>query len=242
MNSSGNDNKKKIYVGMGIIILLLIGVIVLMFLNSPEKVTEPLVETPTIEEPNTTPVVEDEEPEVEQKDAVSLYKVKVLSVSDLSTKYLFNVQIGLSGTLSETTVEANTSTVFLDLKTLKTVSPSEIKEGTTMLLYGSGSYNSGLMKAQMICLGDDTSYTYGMVRDKEGSPELGYTFTLYNTMDKVKMNKDTVIRSGYLGTSIPSPSIIQNNSKLLYKYDPTFEITSSGNVYTCTEVIVIATE
>lgn len=236
-----NNDRKKLII-FGIIAVCIILIICVLFFLSNNTEDKPLVDDVKVESPNSETKPIEQKEEIKQVEVVGLSKVKVISVSDLSTVFVIKVQSGLGENVKEVSVNADINTIFYNLNTKETMSPNELKEGDSIMLYSSGNSTTGLLKAHLICLGDDTTFRYGVIESIEGSKETGFICKLSNTEDTLKVENSTSIVGGYLNTSIPSMGVVSKGSKILYKYNPEFEITSTGNIYNCTEVVVFAME
>ena len=241
MDFNLNDDRRKwiIFGVVVVLILLIVGALFFLFNDTEEK---PLVEDVTVETPNSESKPIEKQDVVEQTDVVGLSKVKVISVSDLSTLFVIKVQMGLGENVKEVSVNADINTVFYNINRKEVMSPNELRTGDTIMLYSSGNSTTGLLKAHLICVGEDTGYRYDVLKSVDGSKESGYICSLYNTEDTLKIDKNTKVVSGYINIDIPTMNAVSKGSKILYKYSPDFEITPTGNVYTCTEVVVFAME
>lgn len=241
MDFNLNDDRRK-WVIFGIVVVLIFVVVGALFFLFNDTEEKPLVEDVKVETPSSESRPIDKQEVVEQTDVVSLSKVKVISVSDLSTVFIIKVQMGLGDNVKEVSVNADINTVFYNINRKEVISPNELKTGDTIMLYSSGNSTTGLLNAHLICVGEDTGFRYDVLKSIEGSKESGYICTLYNTEDTLKVDKNTKVVSGYINIDIPTMNAVSKGSKVLYKYNPDFEITSTGNVYTCTEIVVFAME
>lgn len=234
---SDDHTKRNIIIAICVVVIIAV-VVCIITVNKGKKTEEPIVDnTPTNEDSNFIPF--ENNTVLEQTDVVSVSKATIIEVSDLSTMCMLKVSIGVGELASEVMVEADIDTTFFDLNSKGTISPNMLKEGDKIILYSSGNSNLGNIKAHFVGVGDDTSYSYGVLKSVKGTQADGFECELEDVIDTLRVNQDTKIISGYLNSSsIPSMSVVKEGSKLLYKYVPEFEITAKGNVYTCTEIIV----
>ena len=232
------NRKRTITIISCITLLIIISIICLLFFNKSGNDEEPILNnTPSPYVNDYIPI--DSNNQIEQSDVVSSSKAKIIDVKDLSTKFLIDVQIGVGEFISETTIEADINTVFFDLDSKNIISPNVLKEGDNIVLYSSGNTNLGSLKAHFVGVGEDTSYNYDVLKSTQGTKLDGFNCELENSIDILNISSNTKITNGYLGNSeIPSMSVVKKGSKLLYKYNPDFEITYEGNIYDCIEVIV----
>ena len=232
-------NKKNILIILGIILLLGFLVFSYFYFQKPEEVVEPNIETPTIIEK----VIEedDESIEVPQEETFGVLKANVFAIRDLSTKIEYDIKVGVNENMIDSRAVANSKTSFIDLNKKVLINPSSILVGSEVVVYGVGNYNVGNLTASLIALGSDTSYRYGELTGITGDLEQGYEYTLSNITDKLKVSANCVIYDSFLGEEITSMDLIKPGDKVLFKYDSDFEIMPYGNLYTCTEIIVIVT-
>ena len=235
-NSSGSGKKKMLMIILICSVLVIFTVICLtFFMGKPEEVSDPIVEVdPMAEIPKET--IEPEK-EVKQEEVVTLLKARVVGVTDLSTIFRYEVSVGNGDNVTLTTVEANTQTEFINLETKKSMLPSEIVDGDTIILYSTGNYNVGDLSAKLIGVGDDTSYRFATIVDIESDEERNYTYSLSNTTDKLYVPKGCSVYSFHSGDQIRDMVLLHEGNNILYKYLPEFEITENGNIYTCYDMI-----
>lgn len=232
-------NKKNILIILGIILLLGVLVFSYFYFQKPEEVVEPNIETPNIIEE----VIEEDEElvEVPQEDTFWVLKANVFAIRDLSTKIEYDIKVGVNENMIDSRAVANSKTSFIDLNKKVLINPSSILVGSEVVIYGVGNYNVGNLTASLVALGSDTSYRYGELKGIIGDLEQGYEYTLSNIPDKLKISTDCKIYDSASGYEVTSMDLIKVGDRVLFKYDPNFDIMPYGNLYTCTEVIVIVT-
>lgn len=232
------NRKRTITVLVCIVVVIVIIILSAILFNNNNSEEKPIVEntsSPYVD--NFIPYENNES--IDQSNIVSSSRAKIIDVKDLSTKFLINVQVGLGDYISETTIEADINTVFFDLDSKNIISPNNLKEGDDIILYSSGNTSLGSLKAHFVGVGEDTSYTYDVLKSVKGAKIEGYTCELENSIDILNISNNTSIINGYLsGSEIPSMSVVKKGSRLLYRYNPEFKITADGNIYDCIEVIV----
>ncbi len=232
------NSKLKYYVIIGVVIFILIIAIVLYMCLSKVDKTEPEIEDIPIDDFIEEEVVV-EEKEVKQEETVNLLKAFITDKRNLSYKYIYEILIGSGESQSKSLVTADKNTVFLDLNTKTTINPSNIGIGETIILYATGKYTASNLMASVICKGSDTSYRYAIIDKWNGESLKDCEFILTNSKDKLIVNSDTNIINGLSGGSVVGLAEISYNTKILYKYNPNFEITNEGNIYTCSEIILL---
>lgn len=174
--------------------------------------------------------------EVEQDVVLSQMSGIILSVSDLSTRYEFGVLVGSGGNETESKLIADMNTVFYDFVNNQITTVDKLSIGSKIVFYATGNYSKDSMKASLICVGDNTKYSYSVVTNRESYKD-GYLLSLENTEDKLYLTTDCVMINGLTQGDIYNTELILSGDKLLYKYDSDFEITNNGNIYTVTELI-----
>lgn len=237
---NGNEFKKKNILIIGIIVFLLVGLVFSYFyFQKPKDNVEPNKETPNIIEE----VIEDEEEPIEmpQEETFGVLKANVFEIRDLSTKIEYGIKVGVNEAMIDSRALANSKTSFIDLNKKTLINPSSILVGSEVVIYGVGNYNVGNITASLIALGSDTSYRYGELSGIIGDLEQGYEYTLSNITDKLKISADCKVYDSALGEEVTSMDLIKVGDRLLFKYAPDFEIMPYGNLYTCTEIVVIVT-
>lgn len=231
---------KKVYIPIIILVLMIILILCFVFLKKPEEapIVDSVKNTPeiTVED---EPLIEDIE-EVPQDTTVSIFKAYINHIRDLSVRIEYDIKVGVGDSAVDSVVVANGNTVFYNLDTQKIVVPNNIVEGSNVVLYATGNYNAGNLIANVICLGEDTSYRYGELNNIENQ-ENYYLWNINNTSDRLYVNSDCKVIDGYTGSEILNKGIIEPNSKILYKYEPEYDITDKGNIYHCNEVIILGT-
>lgn len=231
------NSKLKYYIIFGCITFILL-VIFIVYLCLPNKVIdEPIVEDIGVEE-FIEEEIEEEVKEVEQDETVNLLKAFITDKRNLSYKYIYEILVGTGEAQTSSLVTADKNTVFLDLNTKKIINPEDVGVGETIILYATGKYTASNLTAAVICKGNDTSYRFATLNKYEGSME-DCKLTLMNSGDVLLVNSNTNIINGLSGGTIVGLAELSTNMKLLYKYSPDFEITDKGNIYTCTEIIVL---
>lgn len=232
---------KKVYISIIImLVLMIILILCFVFLKKPEEapIVDSVKNTPeiTVED---EPLIEDIE-EVPQDTTVSIFKAYINHIRDLSVRIEYDIKVGVGDSAVDSVVVANGNTVFYNLETQKIVVPNNIVEGSNVVLYATGNYNAGNLIANAICLGEDASYRYGELNNIENQ-ENYYLWNINNTSDRLYVNSDCKVIDGYTGSEILNKGIIEPNSKILYKYEPEYDITDKGNIYHCNEVIILGT-
>lgn len=237
-NASG-FNKRNIFIIIGVVVLLIALIFGYSYFNKPDEVVEKPSETPdTIEE---IIIEENEVVETPQEETFGVLKATVFEIRDLSTKIEYGIKVGVGENIVDSRAVANSKTSFIDLNKKSLVNPSSVLIGSEVVIYGIGNYNVGNLTASLIALGSDTTYRYGELSSIVGDLEQGYEYTLSNITDKLKVSANCVIYDSFLGEEITSMDLIKPGDKVLFKYDSDFEIMPYGNLYTCTEIIVIVT-
>ena len=231
------NSKLKYYVVMGgIFLLIIIGLIVYLCLPKQDKI-EPEIEDLPIED-----IVEEEleveEKEVSQDETVNLLRAFITDKRNLSYKYIYEILVGSGESKTNSLVTADKNTVFFDLNDKIVINPEGVNIGETIILYAKGKYTASNLTAAVICKGSDTSYRYAILDKYEGTMS-NCKLTLLDSGDTLLINSNTNIINGLSGGTITGLPELSSNDRLLYKYLPEFEITEKGNVYTCSEIIVL---
>ena len=232
------SEKKGLIIVLSVILLIAICGCLYFIFRTPKE--EPVIEnneSVVVEEPieDNTEDIE----EISQDSVVSVLKAYVTNIRDLSVRIEYDVKIGMGDAAVDSVVTANTNTVFYDLNKKQLISTADITVGSNIVVYGIGNYTVGNLKANVIALGEDTSYNYSEVYKIQINDDGSYLWFLNNTSDKLLVSKDCDIVDAYTGNNILNLSGIQSNSKVLYKYAPDFTITDMCNIYNCEEVIVV---
>lgn len=237
---NGNDFSKKRILIVIIALFLVVGLAFIYFyFQKPEEVVEPNIETPNIVE---EVIEEDDEPiEVPQEETFGVLKANVFAIRDLSTKIEYDIKVGVNENMVDSHAVANSKTSFIDLNKKVLINPSSILVGSEVVIYGVGNYNVGNLTASLVALGSDTSYRFGELKGIVGDLEQGYEYTLSNIPDKLKISADCKIYDSASGYEVTSMDLIKVGDRVLFKYGSDFDIMPYGNLYTCTEVIVIVT-
>lgn len=232
------DTKKKRLIIVAVVsVLVILFCIVGYFLTDNEEM--PIVEN----EDNNIPAIEEviiddieDIPEVEQDVVLGQMSGVVISVGDLSTRYEYRVIVGSGTNETESSLIADINTVYYDFSSDMVTTADKVTIGSKIVFYATGSYNKENMTASLICIGDDTGYSYSVVTNREAYRD-GYLLSLENTVDKIYLTTDCIMMNGLTKGEIYNTELILPGDKLLYKYDPNFEITDSGNIYTVTELV-----
>lgn len=228
------DNKKKIIIGLLIVLVcLIIGICIYMntrTVNQPNDTTEP--DRTLVVDNNPLP---EEPPVVEQDDIVSQLKAKITNVIDYSTKIEYQIEINVGDEVKTSLLKATTNTLFVDLVNKKIINPSEVTKGSDIILYATGKYEIGDLSAQIIGIGDDTSYNFGKLTAINTNDSNSYIWTLDNMSERVLVSLDTLLIDGYSGEEIENLKIPQVNDKFLFK--GSIQETNIGSVYVCDELI-----
>lgn len=233
-NSRFNFDFKKTVITVGIILLCLV-VGIFVYINSrsiEEPVVEPLPNRDLVVD--NTPI--DTEIEVvEQKKTVGKLIATVKNIRDLSTRIEYDIEVGLGENKTPSIVKATGVTVFYDFYKDKMINPGDIKVGDIIVIYATGKYTVGNLEAEVIAIGDDTSYNYGKLTAINSGNDGSYIWTLDGGMDKLVISKDTTAINGFTGMPLENKGLLQLKDKVLFK--GSMEQTDLGNIYTCSEVI-----
>lgn len=235
-NSKLNFDYKKTIIGIGIILLcLIVGIVIFI---SSRNIEEPIEDTTPNRElvVDNTPI--DTEIEVvEQDDIVSRLIATVKNIRDLSVRIEYDIEVGLGENKTPSIVKATSKTVFYDFDLGKIVNPSDVKVGDTIVIYATGKYTVGNLDAEVIAIGDDTSYNYGKLTAINTNGNDSYIWTLDGGMEKLVVSEDSIVIDGYTGEMIENKRLMQLKDKVLYKGP--MEQSDLGNIYDCTEVVTL---
>ena len=238
LNSQLNTNfsfKKILIIVLVVLVCVLIGIgLYLGFREVEEPIT---VEPDRTLVPDTNPIKDAPPKEVEQVEALSKMVVHILKKRDLSTRIEYDIEVGLGENKTSSIVKATSSTVFFDLGSKKVINPNDIREKDTVVLYATGKYTVGNLSAELIGLGDDTSYSFARVIGVNSEGEASYIWSLKNSVDRLYVDKTTVITNGYTGDPIYDSNLLKVGEKVLFK--GTVEVTEKGNFIHCTEIITL---
>lgn len=227
------DFKKTVITAICVLLCLVIGIVIFI---ASRNIEEPVVE----DLPNRDLVVDntpiDTEIEViEQKKTVGRLIATIKNIRDLSTRIEYDIEVGLGENKTPSIVVAKSHTVFYDFYMNKIINPSDIKVGDTIVIYATGKYTVGNLEAEVIALGDDTSYSYGKLTAINNSTDGSYIWTLDGGLDKLIISDDTGVIDGYTGMPIQNKRLMQANDKVLYKGE--MKQSDLGNIYNCSDVI-----
>ena len=160
--------------------------------------------------------------------------------SDIGTRILITLAVSKENTTERAKIMARVSTDFLDGNTKVAMLPSELQIGDKVVIYVDGDYTKGSVNAQVILLGDNRDYSYGVLRNIVAYNDGRYIWNLDNIEDSLYVNPDVCkIIDAYTGQDLVSMNILTPKATLLYKYEPEFDITENGNIYHCNEIIVL---
>ena len=238
LNSKLNSNfsfKKIVLIILVVLLCVLVGI---GFYLGTRNIDEPVEEVPdrTLV-PDNNPVKEEIPKEVEQTEAISKLTAKILKKRDLSTRMEFDIEVGVGENKTTSIVKATSSTTFFDLGSLRVINPSDVQVEDTIILYATGKYNVGNLSAEVIAIGEDTSYSFDRVISVNSNGEDSYIWVLKNSIDRLYVDKNTVITNGYTGEGIYDSNILKVGEKVLFK--GTIEVTDKGNIIHCTEIITL---
>lgn len=226
---------------VGFLLIFSITSIVTALMGNPES-KEILDNSNNIIQEDEIVVIEDNNNndliEIPQEEVMHMYKATIKSVGDLSLSYVYDISIGMGDHATPSKVTTNINTIYFDFNEKKMCNTSKIMEGSNVVLYAKGNYVAGDLVASLIGLGDDMSYTFGITEMKQDMGNGNYLCTIQGENTILSIGKDCVLINGINGYDIFDYSIVDSNSKILYKYYPDFEITDSGNLYYCSEIIV----
>lgn len=232
-NSRFNFDFKKTVITVGVIFLCLI-VGIFIYINS-RSIEEPAVETPNRDLVVDNTPIDKEIEVVEQKKTVGKLIATVKNIRDLSVRIEYDIEVGLGENKTPSIVKATSKTVFYDFYKDKMVNPGDIKVGDTIVIYATGKYTVGNLEAEVIAIGDDTSYNYGKLTAINTGDKNSYIWTLDGGMDKLVVSENTKAINGITGETLENRGLLQLKDKVLFK--GSMEQTDLGNIYDCSEVI-----
>ena len=189
---------------------------IFIYINS-RSIEEPAVETPNRDLVVDNTPIDKEIEVVEQKKTVGKLIATVKNIRDLSVRIEYDIEVGLGENKTPSIVKATSKTVFYDFYKDKMVNPGDIKV------------------AEVIAIGDDTSYNYGKLTAINTGDKNSYIWTLDGGMDKLVVSENTKAINGITGETLENRGLLQLKDKVLFK--GSMEQTDLGNIYDCSEVI-----
>lgn len=224
------------------VVAILLFILIMTFSNKDDNILVEPTPTPPVVESSNVVSAPPEETIIPQSNVVSLYRAKVKKIIDYSTTLEYILSVGLDNS-NEIHIIANSKTSFIDLKSKSVVTPKAVSEGSDIVVYVNGNVIANDLTAIAILIGDDTSYSYAKIVSIEDYNNEGYLWEIENTTDRLYVGKeDCNVIDAYTGTDILNMGLIKENNKVLYISNSDFEISEDGNIYYCSEVIVIKDE
>ena len=237
-----NTRQKVLFITAFVLVLIFI-ILLVIYIVKPKQSVE------VIEEPTPVEIIIDEEPEPVEEPIVSVDQEKVSNmivgtvtkITDLGSKAYLTILLSSASDVEEVNIIADIDTEFFDIESQLKFDFSELIEGDKVVVYASGNYRISTVNADVILKGDSTEYSYGRLKSiVQGSDGL-QSWILYDTNDKLRvLPKEVHMIDGYTGLVGDASAVLTDNSKVLYKYKPDFEISDNGNIYDCTDIIILS--
>ena len=235
MDFNLNDKKynKIVFIIFAVIVLIVGGICI--YLTTRD------IEEPVVEKPVDTTIVVDKTPIntepviVEQDETIGRLVATIKSITDLSTRFEFDISVGLGDKATDSRMKATSKVICVDIAKKLIINPSELKVGDNIVLYATGKYTIGNLDAYCIGRGTDTSYGYGTVTAINSNGSNSQIWTIDGISEKLIVDKECVLVDGYTGYELENDGLLQVNERVLFKGD--YAQSDIGGVYTCTEII-----
>lgn len=235
-NTNRLSTKKIVIISLALILIFLI-IGICIYLNNRTIVEEPIIEDtpPTIIVDSDPLIIEPDA--VEQSKTVGKLIAYVKNIRDLSTRIEYDIEVGLGENTTSSIVKATGNTAFFDFSTKSVAFSSDVKVGSSLVIYSTGNYNVGDLSAKAICLGTETSYNYGEIVSINSQSDGSYIWTIEGMDDKLLVDSNCILYDAYTKGTAINMGEIEKKDKLLYKGD--LVTTDIGNVYRCDEIIIL---